>query len=203
MGSVGLLLGSGWASGINLYLVALLLGIASRLGWGDVPEIFGRTEVIVIATILVAIEFVTDKIPYLDNVWDTAHTLIRPLGAALIGASLTGDTTSLVTAIGAVISGGLALNAHAAKASTRVAVNASPEPVSNIVLSLFEDVFVAGLMALALTFPVITSILVVVLAVAAGAMTVWLIKRAGRAWRGMRSRLGLNRPDPTFRCRPL
>lgn len=193
MGTVGLLLGSGWASGINLYLVSLLLGVASRLGWGDVPEIFGRTEVIVIAAILFAIEFAADKIPYVDNVWDTVHTVVRPLGAALIGASLTGETTSLVTVVGAVISGGLALNAHAAKASTRVAVNASPEPVSNIVLSLFEDVFVAGLMALALTFPVITSVVVVVLVVAAGAITVWLLKRAGRAWRGMRSRLGSNR----------
>jgi hypothetical protein len=189
MGTVGLLLGSGWASGINLYLVTLLLGIASRLGWGGVPEVFGRTEFILIAAILAAVEFVADKIPYVDNVWDTLHTVIRPLGAAAIGALLTGETTSIVTAVGAVISGGLALNAHAAKASTRVAVNASPEPVSNIVLSLLEDVSVAGLMALALAFPLIATIVVLVLVVSAGALTIWLIRRMRGSWRSVRSRL--------------
>jgi hypothetical protein len=147
----------------------------------------------VLAAILAAIEFVVDKIPYLDNTWDTVHTVVRPLGAAAIGALLTGETTSVVTAIGAVVSGGLALNAHAAKASTRVVVNASPEPVSNIVLSVFEDVFVAGLMTLALTFPVITSIVVIVLVVSAGALTLWMFRRVRGAWRGVRSRLGAAR----------
>ena len=189
MGTVGLLLGSGWASGINLYLVTVLLGIASRLGWGGVPEVFGRTEFLVIAAVLAAIEFVVDKIPYVDNMWDTVHTVVRPLGAAVIGALLTGETTSVVTAIGAVVSGGLALNAHAAKASTRVAVNASPEPVSNVVLSLLEDVSVAGLMALALAFPVITTFVVIVLVVSAGALTIWLLHRMRGAWRGVRSRI--------------
>jgi hypothetical protein len=189
MGTVGLLLGSGWASGINLYLVSLLLGIASRLGWGGVPEVFGRTEFMVIAAVLAAIEFVVDKIPYLDTTWDAVHTVVRPLGAAVIGALLTGETTSVVTAIGAVVSGGLALNAHAAKASTRVAVNASPEPVSNIVLSLVEDLSVAGLMALALAFPVITTIVVFLLVISAGALTIWLYRRVRGAWRGVRSRI--------------
>lgn len=193
MGTVGLLLGSGWASGINLYLVTFLLGIASRMGWGGVPEVFGRTEFMVIAAILAAIEFVVDKIPYVDNVWDTVHTVIRPLGAAVIGALLTGESTSVVTAISAVISGGLALNAHAAKASTRVAVNASPEPVSNIVLSLFEDLSVAGLMALAIAFPVITTIVVIVLVASAGALTIWLFRKTRGAWRGLRSRVGAAR----------
>jgi hypothetical protein len=189
MGTVGLLLGSGWASGINLYLVTLLLGIASRLGWGGVPEIFGRTEFMVIAAILAAIEFVADKIPYVDNVWDSVHTVLRPLGAAVIGALLTGETTSLVTAIGAVISGALALNAHAAKASTRIAVNASPEPVSNVVLSVAEDLLVAGLMTMALMFPVLTTIVVFVLVVSAGALTIWLFRRVRGAWRGVTTRV--------------
>lgn len=193
MGTVGLLLGSGWASGINLYLVTLLLGIASRLGWGGVPEVFGRTEFMVIAAVLAALEFVVDKIPYIDNMWDTVHTVVRPLGAAVIGALLTGESTSVVTAISAVISGGLALNAHAAKASTRVAVNASPEPISNIVLSLFEDLSVAGLMALAIAFPVITTIVVIVLVVSAGALTIWLFRKTRGAWRGIRSRVGAAR----------
>jgi hypothetical protein len=189
MGTVGLLLGSGWASGINLYLVTLLLGIASRLGWGEVPEIFGRTEFMVIAAILTGIEFVADKIPYVDNVWDSVHTVLRPLGAAVIGAMLTGETTSFVTVVGAVVSGGLALNAHAAKASTRIAVNASPEPVSNVVLSVAEDLLVAGLMTLALMFPVLTTVVVIVLVVSAGALTFWLFRRVRGAWRGVRTRV--------------
>ena len=193
MGTVGLLLGSGWASGINLYLVTLLLGIASRLGWGEVPEIFGRTEFIVLAAILAGIEFVADKIPYIDNAWDSVHTVLRPLGAAAIGALLTGETTSFVTVVGAVVSGGLALNAHAAKASTRIAVNASPEPVSNVVLSVAEDLLVAGLMTLALMFPVLTTILVFVLVISAGALTVWLLRRVRGAWRGVRVRLSATR----------
>lgn len=189
MGTVGLLLGSGWASGINLYLVTLLLGIASRLGWGEVPEIFGRTEFVVLAAILAGIEFVADKIPYVDNVWDSIHTVLRPLGAAVIGALLTGETTSLVTAVGAVVSGGLALNAHAAKASTRIAVNASPEPVSNVVLSVAEDLLVAGLMTLALMFPVLTTVVVFALVISAGALTIWLFRRVRGAWRGVRTRV--------------
>ena len=194
MGTVGLLLGSGWASGINLYLVTLLLGIASRLGWAEVPEIFGRTEFMVIAAILAGIEFVADKIPYVDNVWDSIHTVLRPLGAAVIGALLTGETTSLVTAIGAVVSGGLALNAHAAKASTRIAVNASPEPVSNVVLSVAEDLLVAGLMTLALMFPVLTTVVVFALVISAGALTIWLFRRVRGAWRGVRTRVASIRP---------
>ena len=189
MGTVGLLLGSGWASGINLYLVTLLLGIASRLGWGEVPEVFGRTEFMVIAAILTGVEFVADKIPYVDNVWDSVHTVFRPLGAALIGALLAGETTSFVTVIGAVVSGGLAFNAHAAKASTRIAVNASPEPVSNVVLSVAEDMLVAGLMTLALMFPVLTTVVVIVLVVSAGALTFWLFRRVRGAWRGVRTRV--------------
>ena len=189
MGTVGLLLGSGWASGINLYLVTLLLGIASRLGWGEVPEIFGRTEFMVIAAILTGVEFVADKIPYVDSVWDSVHTVFRPLGAAFIGALLAGETPSFVTVIGAVVSGGLAFNAHAAKASTRIAVNASPEPVSNVVLSVAEDMLVAGLMTLALMFPVLTTVVVIVLVVSAGALTFWLFRRVRGAWRGVRTRV--------------
>jgi hypothetical protein len=189
MGIVGLLLGSGWASGINLYLVTFLLGIASRVGWGEVPEIFGRTEFMVIAAILAAIEFIVDKIPYIDNVWDSVHTVLRPLGAAVIGALLMGESTSLVTAIGAVISGALALNAHAAKASTRIAVNASPEPVSNVVLSVAEDLLVAGLMTMALMFPVLTTVIVFVLVISAGALTIWLFRRVRGAWQGVTTRV--------------
>ncbi|NHZ70459.1 MAG: DUF4126 family protein, partial [Proteobacteria bacterium] len=142
-----------------------------------------------VAGLLFVVEFVADKIPYLDNVWDAVHTVIRPLGAAAVGAVLVGDATSVVTAVSAVVAGGLALNAHAAKASTRLAVNTSPEPVSNVALSLIEDVSVAALMALALSYPVVTVIVVVALVVSAGALTFWLFRTLRRMWRKIFDRL--------------
>lgn len=190
MVSIGILAGSGWASGINLYLVTLLLGFARHFGWGDVPGVFGRTDVMILAGILFALEFVADKIPFLDNMWDAVHTVVRPLGAAAIGAVLVGDAISVGAAIGAVVSAGLAFNAHAAKASTRLAVNTSPEPVSNMSLSLFEDVSVAGLMVLALAYPAIAVVVVIALVVAATALTLWLFRVLRRASRTVRDRFG-------------
>lgn len=179
----GIIAGSGWASGINLYLVTLLLGVAGRLGWSDIPQVLTRADVMIVAGVLFGIEFVADKVPYLDSVWDAAHTVIRPLGAAALGAVIAGDSGSIGAALGAAVAGALALDAHAAKATTRVVANTSPEPVSNVVLSLFEDVGVTLLVALAITFPVITVIVVAVLIVAATTITVVLWKVAMRAWR--------------------
>jgi hypothetical protein len=183
MDAVGLIAGSGWASGINLYLVTLLLGVSGRLGWGDIPPVLQRTDVMIVAGVLVAVEFVADKIPYLDNLWDAIHTVIRPLGAAALGAMVAGNSASIGAAVGATVAGLLALDAHAAKASTRVVVNASPEPVSNIGLSLAEDIGVAGLVTLAVTYPVVTVIVVAVLVVAATALTIWLWRVARRSWK--------------------
>ena len=183
MESIGIITGSGWASGINLYLVTLLLGIAGRLGWTDIPEVLMRTDVMVVAGVLFGIEFVADKIPYLDSVWDAIHTVVRPLGAAALGAVVAGESNSIGAAVGAVVAGALALDAHAAKATTRVVANASPEPVSNVALSLVEDVGVALLVALAVTFPLLTVIVVGVLVVAATTVTILLWRVARRAWR--------------------
>lgn len=179
---VGILAGTGWASGINLYLVAFLLGVTGRLGWADTPEALTRLDVMVIAGVLFLIEFVADKIPYLDNVWDAVHTFVRPIGAAALGAVLAGQSPSIGTALGAFVMAGLALNAHAAKATTRVAVNASPEPVTNISLSLFEDAGVVGLVVLAVTYPVVTVIIVGALVVGAGALIYFLWRAARTTW---------------------
>lgn len=186
MDPVGLIAGSGWASGINLYLVVVMLGAAGRLGWTDIPEVLTRTDVMVVAGVLFVVEFFADKVPYLDNVWDAVHTFVRPLGAAAIGAVIAGDAESIGGALGAAVAGALALDAHAAKATTRVAVNTSPEPVSNIFLSVFEDVGVALLMVLAVTFPAIAIAVVIVLVVAASAITIWLWRVARRGWRTIR-----------------
>jgi hypothetical protein len=181
--AAGLIAGSGWASGINLYLVALLLGTAGRLGWADIPDVLTRLDVMIVAGVLYAIEFVADKVPFLDSVWDVIHTVIRPLGAAALGAVIAGESASIGAAVGAAVAGALALDAHAAKASTRVVVNTSPEPVSNIGLSLIEDVGVAGLVTLAVTYPVPTIIVVAILVVAATTLTIWIWRIARRSWK--------------------
>jgi hypothetical protein len=176
---VGLIAGSGWASGLNLYLVTLVLGLAGRFGWSDIPEVLTRTDVLVVAAVLFFIEFAADKIPYLDNIWDALHTVIRPLGAAALGFVIAGDSGSIGEAMGALVAGSLALSSHSAKASTRAAVNTSPEPFSNLTLSVFEDGMAASITALALAFPVLALVVVVVLAAAC----VWVV---WKLWSGVR-----------------
>jgi len=186
----GIIAGSGWAAGINLYLVTLLLGVAGRLGWTDLPAVLSRTDVMIVAGVLFGIEFFADKVPYFDSVWDAIHTVVRPLGAAALGAVIAGDSASIGVALGAAVAGALALDAHAAKATTRVVANTSPEPVSNIALSLLEDVGVTLLVVLAITFPLITVIVVSILVVAATTITIMLWKVARRAWRRVGDWLG-------------
>jgi len=180
--TVGLIAGSGWASGLNLYLVSLMLGIAGRAGWADIPAVLTRTDVMILSGILFGVEFFVDKVPYLDNVWDAIHTVVRPLGAAALGAVIAGDSSNVGTAVGALVAGALAFDAHAAKATTRVVANTSPEPFSNIGLSLAEDMGVALLVTLAIANPVVAIVVVAILVVAATALTIWLIKVARRSW---------------------
>jgi hypothetical protein len=180
--------GAGWASGLNLYLVTLMLGFIGRAGWSDIPQVLQRTDVMIVAGVLFVVEFFADKVPFLDSFWDSIHTFIRPIGAAAIGAVVAGESGTIGAALGGILSGALALDAHSAKASTRVVVNASPEPVSNVALSLFEDFSVAALVALSVTYPVITIIVVAILVVAATALTIWLWRTVRRAWGKVKAR---------------
>ena len=188
--TIGLLAGSGWAAGLNLYLVTFLLGLGGRLDWLEVPEVLQRTDVMIVAGILYAVEFLADKVPYLDNIWDAVHTFVRPLGAAALGYVIAGDSSSVGGAVGAILSGSLALSAHSAKATTRAAVNTSPEPFSNIFLSLAEDGLVAGLIALAIANPILTLIVVVVLTVG----DVWLTVKLFGVILRFRSRYSARHP---------
>lgn len=194
--TIGLVAGSGWASGLNLYLSVLMLGAADRLGWADVPDVLARTDVMIVAGILFVVEFFADKIPYLDNVWDAIHTFVRPAGAAALGAVIAGEAGNIGAALGAVISGTLALDSHAAKATTRVVANTSPEPFSNIALSLVEDAGAALLVVLSLLNPTVAIVVVAVLVVAATALTIWLWRMARRSWRRIRERGWLRSGEP-------
>ncbi len=185
---LGLVAGSGWAAGVNLYGAALALGLFGRFGPAEVPEVFTRTDTLVIIAVLFAVEFVVDKIPVLDSVWDLGHTLVRPAGAAVLALLLTGEASSLQQAVAALGSGGLALSAHATKATTRLAVNSSPEPISTAGVSLLEDGLVATVIWFALTNPLLAVVLVVVLVLAGTTITVVLFTAARRGLRARRER---------------
>ncbi len=184
---VGLVAGSGFAAGVNLYATVLLLGLYGRLLEAtDVPQVLTSTPVLVIAGVLTAIEFVADKVPWFDSVWDSVHTVIRPVGAALLATVLVdGDVTAVSDLAAGGLAGVLAFAAHAAKASTRVAVNTSPEPISNSVVSLLEDGLVAVVVWLAVEHPAIAIGVVAVLFVGAVAL-VALLWRLVRSWRRRR-----------------
>ena len=170
-----LVLTSGWASGVNAYAVIVVMGLLGRYaGLDAVPTAVQRTDVLLLAGGMFLVEFVTDKIPYVDSMWDSVSTLIRPTIGATVGYLLAGDAESVNAALYAVAGGGSALASHVVKAGNRLAINASPEPVTNVTVSLGEDVTVAGVVALALYHPwvalgiasalfLIGSILVVVL----------------------------------------
>ena len=147
-------LASGWASGINAYLCVAMLGLLGRFGGVEgVPEVLTRTDVLVVVGVLYLIEFVADKIPYLDSVWDAISTAIRPTAGAVLGLLLAGDASSVEQAVLAATGGGAALASHLVKGGLRLVVNTSPEPVTNIGVSIGEDVAVAGVATLALLNP--------------------------------------------------
>ncbi|MFF4791079.1 MULTISPECIES: DUF4126 domain-containing protein [unclassified Streptomyces] len=172
---------SGWASGINAYAVVLLLGVFGATGLSDdVPGTLQRPEVLIAAGVLFLLEAVADKIPYVDSVWDTAHTVIRPVAGAWVGALLAGQSGSLSDVTAGLVGGGTALASHLVKAGTRMAVNTSPEPVSNMVVSLAEDLGVAGLVTFAIFHPVAAAVIAGVLLLAGAVIVAFLVSRIRR-----------------------
>jgi hypothetical protein len=191
--TLGHALGFSLAAGVNLYATVAILGLASRFGWVDLPERFAMFDsniVIAVALALYVVEFFADKIPWVDSAWDAVHTAIRPVGGALVAvASLgeMGDGVPMAEVLMAVLGGSVAAGAHLTKASTRAAANTSPEPVSNWVLSISEDLFVVGLGTLAINYPVaafaVASVLILLILCFLG-----LISRT--AWRWFSRRRG-------------
>ena len=186
LGSLGRTLGFSFAAGINLYATVAILGLASRFGWVALPEqyrVFDNNWIIGIALTLYVVEFVADKIPWLDSVWDTIHTVIRPIGGAAIAVATLGHASPAMETVVALLGGALATSTHLGKASTRVLANASPEPFTNWVLSLSEDAFVIGLSALALAHPAAAAIVVLVCVALIVAFLTWVVKAVGRRLR--------------------
>jgi hypothetical protein len=178
----------GFASGVRLYAVVLIVGLVGYAGWVVLPgglEMLANPWVIGVSTLLFAAEFFADKIPALDSVWDAISTFIRIPGGALLAASVFGIDHAAFAAIAAIVGGSLAATSHLAKSGTRAAINTSPEPFSNVAMSLAEDLGIAGLLWLAFAHPWIALATVVVLVVIA----VWLIVKFARLIRRMGARL--------------
>jgi hypothetical protein len=181
----------GWASGIRLYAVVLLTGLAGYFGYIDLPhglQVLQHPGVMIAAGFMCFVEFFADKIPFVDTMWDTVHTLIRiPAGAALAAGALGADGTTMAW-VGAILGGGLAATSHVTKLTTRAAVNTSPEPFSNIGVSLFEDGFVVFMLWLSATHPAIFAI-ALLLSIAIGILLVIVLFKFLRIVLGRLSQL--------------
>lgn len=172
---------SGWASGINAYAVVLLLGVFGATGVSEeVPESLQRPEVLIAAGVLFLCEAVADKIPYVDSAWDSVHTVIRPVAGAWIGALLAGQSGSLSDVAAGLVGGSSALASHAVKAGTRMAVNTSPEPFSNVIVSLAEDLGVGAIVTFAMFNPEAAAIIAGVLLLAGLGVLFFLVSRIRR-----------------------
>ncbi len=174
--SIGLLLGSSWASGVNLYMSMAGLGIAHRMNWLELPgdlEVLSHPLIIGVAGVLYLIEFVADKIPYVDSLWDSVHTFIRPIASAVFGYAAMGDAGQVMQILVMLLTGGIALDSHLTKATTRLAINASPEPLSNSVASVTEDVTVVGILYLIINHPIIVAVLTILFI----AFSIWFLKK--------------------------
>ena len=159
----------GWASGINVYLTTAILGIGARAGWLELPaglDPLKNPLVIALAVILYAVEFVADKVPYVDSLWDSFHTFIRPAAAGTMGYMAANQGGVLAGTVLALLTGSIALDTHAVKATTRLAINTSPEPVSNIAASIAEHSFVVFILWFFAKHPILAVLIVLALFIA-------------------------------------
>ncbi len=156
--TLAIAMGAGWVSGINLYAAVATLGLLGRFANLRLPgelDILTSWWIIGLAVALYLVEFIADKVPYIDSIWDAIHTFIRVPAGAVLAATAFGDFDRGVQVAALLLGGGLALSAHGTKAGARAAINLSPEPASNIVASLIEDVIAVGSILLSVFAPFI------------------------------------------------
>lgn len=177
-------MGGSWVSGIRLYAAVAMLGLLGRFANLKLPgelEVLTNWWIIGIALVLLVIEFFADKIPYLDTIWDVVHTFIRIPAGAVLAAVAFGDFDRRIQVVAFLVGGGLALSSHVTKASARAAINLSPEPVSNIVISLAEDVVAIASVLLSVFLPIVLIVLLVLFL----AVSIYLAPRIIRLFRGV------------------
>jgi hypothetical protein len=186
--TLGTAMGSAWLSGINLYATVVTLGVLQRLHLVKLPgglDMLGDWWVLGLAGGMYAIEFVADKIPAVDSAWDAVHTFIRVPAGAILAATAFADFDPSIKLAAMIIGGGITLGSHGTKAATRLAANTSPEPVSNVALSLGEDVLTFGSAALMAFFPAVMIVVVVIFLI----LAIWLVPKIVRALRRLFARL--------------
>jgi hypothetical protein len=189
LATLGLGLGSAWLSGFNLYATVLTLGLLQRFHLVQLPgdlDFISRGWVIGVAAVLFLVEFLADKIPVVDTVWDAIHTFIRVPAGAVLATSAFAHFDPAVRAAALLAGGTLALGSHGTKASVRMTANASPEPFSNIFLSIVEDIFTIGLAALTAFHPVVILAIILVFIL----LLLWLGPKVFRAIRRMLWQVG-------------
>jgi hypothetical protein len=186
LSTLGIVMGTGYSSGLNLYATVVTLGLLQRFGIIHLPpmlQVVSHPWILGIAGALYFIEFFADKVPYVDTAWDAIHTFIRPSVAALLAYASTGAVAAEWRWAAALLAGGVALTSHSAKASTRAAVNTSPEPFSNWILSFGEDLLAVWLTWMASAHPMATTIVVGALLILSAFLIFHLFRFARRALR--------------------
>jgi hypothetical protein len=186
--TLGTAMGSAWLSGINLYATVVTLGVLQRLHMVKLPgglDMLGEWWVLGLAGGMYVIEFIADKIPAVDSAWDAIHTFIRVPAGAILAATAFADFDPSIKMAAMIIGGGIALGSHGTKAATRLAANTSPEPVSNIALSIGEDILTFGTTIVMAFFPVIMIAIVIIFLI----LAIWLLPKIIRAMRRMFARL--------------
>jgi len=179
LSTLGIALGFAALSGVNLYLTTLMAGLAIRFNWLDLATQYENLSVLAdpwiigISGVLFLLEFFADKIPWIDSTWDAVHTFIRPLGGTLLALAALGEIDPTLTVVAALLSGGTTLITHSAKAGSRLLINMSPEPVSNIVASIGEDGLVLGGLGLMAFAPVVSFFVFLAVVI----LAIWLIRK--------------------------
>ena len=184
--TLGRTMGFSFAAGLNLYATVAILGLASRYNWVSLPDqyrVFDNDLIIGTAIAMYLVEFVADKVPWFDSLWDAVHTVIRPIGGVFIAVTTLGEASPTTEALVGLLGGTLAAGSHFSKAGTRAVANTSPEPFSNWLLSLGEDAFVITLGVIALKYPVIAALVVIVSVVLIAAFAAVMIRALRRRWR--------------------
>lgn len=185
---LGSAFGLSFVAGVRLYATVLVVGLGLRLGWLHLTpalaglQVLADPWILATAAALFALEFLADKIAWFDSLWDAVHTIIRPLGAAALAALAVVDVEPQWVVIAGLFGGAIGLSGHSAKATVRLAVNQSPEPFSNIAVSLLEDLAIPGLVWLALAFPVVMLVFVLLCLVATALIVPRLWRFARRSW---------------------
>jgi Domain of unknown function (DUF4126) len=186
LGTLGFAMGSAWLSGINLYATVLALGLLQRFNLAHLPGDLGylsHTWIIALAGVLYVVQFIADKIPAVDSVWDIVHTFIRVPAGAVLAATAFAHFDPAVRLIALLVGGGIALSSHGTKTATRLAANASPEPFSNTALSLLGDALAFGGVLLMTVHPAVLVGIVLIAVIVSVVLVHWIVRWLKGAFR--------------------